>query len=158
MKQKTHLFHVYHGTDAKFTSFFCPAYFTDDLETAAFFASDEGNGKILHCQIRLTNPLVVDLDGQSWGSFFLQDQKLQKMCVKYAANEEKEEIAYFEASGLTIGFLADYAEHIGHDGIVAHNCLEENETISTQYVVFDPQNINIEKLTQVNKCFRTAGK
>lgn len=141
---------AYHGTNKKFDNFECPAYFTDKPEIARFFAKRCREASLVYqCSLSLQNPLVVDLGGQSWGGFFLDDEKLQNACVKYAAAGDPEEEEYFAEEGLTVNFLASYAESLGYDGLVAYNCFEENSMTGTQYVVFNPENIVIEKVIEI---------
>ena len=138
------MFVGYHGTDAVFESFNCPVYFADNYKTAEFFAKRlKDIPRVLVCQIELKNPLIVNLDGQSWGGFFLDDTDLQEDCVKYVAGNDLQEEEYFKKEGLTINFLAEYAEHKGYDGLIAHNSYEEDGSLGTQYVVFNPENINL---------------
>jgi len=138
----------YHGTDEVFDTFECPAYFADNVATAEFFAKRlRGEPRVLKCSIELVNPLPVDLGGQSWGGFFLDDEKLQNACVQYAAGNDAEELAYFTEEGLTINFLAEYAKYLGYDGLIATNAFEEDGSYGTQYVVFCPEKI---KVLQVN--------
>lgn len=137
----------YHGTNVKFSEFKCPAYFAETFETADFFAKRAGgdNGFVIQCNITFSNPLVVDLCGQSWGGFHLQDSSLERNCIKYISFGNMDEEAYFEREGLTIDFLAEYAESLGYDGVVAKGCLEEGGSIETQYVALSPSSISIIK-------------
>ena len=98
---------------------------------------------MLECLITFNNPLIVDLDGQSWGGFWLDDTDMQKACIQYSAAGDSEEEEYFNENGLTIGYLAEYASSLGYDGVIAHGCCEEDWSVGTQYVVFDPDNIQI---------------
>ena len=140
------LFTGYHGTVETFDRFQCPAYFADNYQTAAFFAERKiGNPTIMVCRLEFRDPYIVDLEGQSWGGFFLKDEKIWDACVEYLSAGDAEEEAYFRESGITINFLSDYAESLGYDGVIALNCYEEDESCSTQYVVFDPDNIVIRK-------------
>ena len=141
---------AYHGTGASFNEFRCFAYFTDNYNTAQFFAKRHAaKSLVLTCALTLKNPLIVDLNGQSWGGFWLQDTQLQNDCVKYVAANDADEEEYFKEEGLTIGFLAEYAKFLGYDGLVAYNCYEEDDRTGTQYVVFKPNNIQIRKSTKV---------
>ena len=134
---------VYHGTGEVFDRFECPAYFTDDKNTAKFFAERSCPAIIKTCSLTFTKPLVVNLDGQSWGGFFLEDEKLQEACTKYAAGGVPEEEEYFKEEGLTVNFLAGYAETLGYDGVIAYGCMEENGIVGTQYVALKPDVIKI---------------
>lgn len=102
---------------------------------------------VYECSLTFKNPLIVDLDGQSWGGFHLQDASFEDDCIKYIADGDVEELKYFREEGLTIGFLADYASHLGYDGIIAYGCCEEDNSISTQYVCLYPKNIEIVHVT-----------
>lgn len=141
---------AYHGTDKKFEQFNCPAYFSGNRMTAEFFAkrADE-NSYIFQCRLNFEKPLVVDLNDQSWGGFFLHDEKLQMATTEYAADGDPEELECFKEEGLTVNFLAEYAKSEGYDGLVLYNCLEEDGCSGTQFVVFSPENITIEKITSV---------
>lgn len=137
---------MYHGTGTNFSMFQCPAYFTDDIRTADFFARQHkniGTPTILFCEISFSNPLIVDLEGQSWGGFFLEDSRLQEAVTNYAAGGEEEELEYFRESGITIPFLAEFAETCGYDGLIAYNCTEEDGICSTQVVALYPDCVNI---------------
>lgn len=136
-------FTAYHGTGVLFRRFECPAYFTNIPDVAAFFARQGDEPQVLECLITLNNPLIVDLGGQSWGGFWLDDTDIQNACIQYSAAGDIEEEEYFNENGLTIGFLAEYASLLGYDGVIAHECYEEDGSVSTQYVVFDPDNIQI---------------
>ena len=143
---------AYHGTTFLFENFNCPAYFTDDLVTAQFFAKAFGNNieRIYDCELYMKNPLIVDLHGQSWGGFFLDDEELQQKCIKFAAAGNESELKYFKQEGLTAGFLADYAQDAGYDSLIMMNCKEENERVSTQIVMFYAYDIIIKnRLDQV---------
>lgn len=141
---------AYHGTGAEFTEFQCPCYFTNNRETAAFFANaHNGNARVLTCSLTFQNPLIVDLGGQSWGGFFLEDTNLQEACAMYSSFGDEEEEEYFRKNGLTINFLAEYAELLGYDGLVANNCYEEDGSTGTQYVALNSKNIVIEATTTV---------
>lgn len=140
-------YRVYHGTGARFSTFQCPAYFTDSLETAEFFAdrnASAGTPTVLTCELLFENPLVVDLSGQSWGGFFLSDGQLQKRVVEFAACGDEDEQEYFMEEGITVPFLASYAETLGYDGLVAYNCMEEDGRCSLQAVVFYPDCVLIK--------------
>lgn len=133
---------AYHGTDTIFEQFICPAYFAQSYQTASFFSNRGKNkGFVVNCSIVFYNPLIVDLQSQSWGGFFLKDEELQEKCIKYISEGNLEEESYFREDGITLGYLADYAIYMGYDGIIAYNCTEENNVTETQYVVFTPQNI-----------------
>ena len=135
---------VYHGTNEHFDTFECPAHFTDNIHTAEFFARrNSGESIVMHCILDFKNPLIVDIDGQSWGGFFLQDEKLQDECVEYAACGDEEDLEYFKEQGITINFLASYAKTLGYDGLIAHDCYEEDGRYSTQYVAFRPEQITV---------------
>lgn len=151
MLQKNYVFEkVYHGTDKNFEQFICPAYFSETKRTAEFFAKRSLEiPKVLECKLVLKNPLIVDIQGQSWGGFHLEDEKIEEACIKYAADGDLEEEQYFQEEGLSIGFLAGYAENHGYDGVIAYNCMEENGSSETQYVVFHPENITIKKRKEV---------
>ena len=140
-------YRVYHGTGAKFGTFQCPAYFTDNMQTAEFFAdrnASTGTPVVLTCDLSFRNPLIVDLDGQSWGGFFLTDERLQEKVVAYAACGDADELEYFREEGVTIPFLASYAESVGYDGLVAYNCMEEDGRCSMQAVAIKPDCIQIK--------------
>lgn len=144
------IFTAYHGTGAKFNDFKCPAYFADNYDTAKFFAKQhKETALMLTCSLIFKNPLIVNLDGQSWGGFYLDDTKLQDDCIKYVAANDADEEEYFKEEGLTIGFLADYAEFLGYDGLIAHGCYEEDGRTGTQYVAFIPDSIQIETFTEI---------
>ena len=148
------IINAYHGTKSLFHKFACPAYFTDNYETAEFFtnrADDKYDARVLYCALELRNPFIVDLNGQSWGGFFLDDELLQNGCIKYIAAGDMEGEDYFKENGLTINFLAEYAEYLGYDGLVAYNCLEENDTCSTQTVVFDANSVKRIKVVKRNE-------
>ena len=137
---------IYHGTGTTFDSFLVPAYFTDDKNTALFFANQHerfGIPTLMTCDFSFKNPMFVDLEGQSWGGFFLGNEALQDAAVNYAAGGNAEELEYFKEEGLTIPFLASYAETSGYDGVIAYNCMEENGVCSTQVVALNPENIRI---------------
>ena len=63
---------VYHGTPREnFTAFRGSAFFTDDKETAKYFAKDNKNrdvcdGIIFECYINCKNPLIFDAEGKRY--------------------------------------------------------------------------------------------
>lgn len=133
---------AYHGTGTLFDSFLCPAYFSAETDVAEFFATRNGVGGFVYdCGFSLSEPLVVDIEGQSWGGFFLEGL-VWDLCIEYLAGVG-EDADYLKEEGLTVNFLADYAEYAGYDGLIVHGCMEENGTIGTQYVVFNPESIMI---------------
>lgn len=135
---------AYHGTGAKFSEFQCPSYFTDNRDTAIFFAnSHKGKAIVLTCSLTFQNPLIVDLEGQSWGGFFLEDCSLQEACALYSSFGDEDEEEYFKENGLTINFLAEYAELLGYDGLIAYNCCEQDGRTGTQYVALVPKTVEI---------------
>lgn len=150
---------AYHGTTFLFEKFNCPAYFTDDFVTAQFFAKAFGNDieRIYDCELYMKNPLIVDLHGQSWGGFFLDDEELQQKCIEFAAAGDESELEYFKQEGLTAGVLADYVQDAGfsacgfnpshsprYDSLIMMNCKEENDRTSTQIVMFYADDIIIK--------------
>lgn len=142
------MYTAYHGTDKEsFEHFNCPAYFAGSIVIAEFFAKRAAeNSYIFQCQLDFKNPLIVDLDDQPWNSFFLKNEKLQEKITEYAANGDLEELDYFRAYGLTTGFLVEYAEHAGYDGLIMYNCRDEEGRSGTQYVAFKTEEIFIQNV------------
>lgn len=150
MERKYMINKVFHGTATIFEHFQCPAYFAETVETAEFFAQRSlGKSVVMECTLIFENPLILDLEGQPWGGFHLHNQEMEKACIECAAEGNPNEKEYYQEEGLTIGFLAEYAEKQGYDGVIATNCMEENDSIETQYVVFHPENITIIRRNEV---------
>lgn len=143
-------YNAFHGTNCVFKEFECPAYFSESYDTAEFFAKRTvGSSYVMECSLTFENPFEVSLSGQSWGGFVLPDEKMQKDCIKYCAAGDKEEEQYFLEEGITTGFLADYLETLGYDGIILHNCLEEDNSTATQLVALKKETVVIKSVSMI---------
>jgi len=143
----------YHGSSDDFEIFECPAYFMDTKKAAIVFAEshDDTAGKLYKCAVKMNTPYKIDLNGQSWGGFFIEDSVLFETIIAYLAGDDEEELEYFNETGLTVNFLADYIESLGdYDSLICYNTKEADDSVSTQYVVFKPESITILGKEEVN--------
>lgn len=147
MKQN---YKAFHGTNCLFLEFECPAYFSESYNTAAFFAKrTKGPSYVMECSLLFENPFEVSLSGQSWGGFVLPDEKMQQFCIKYCANGDTEEAQYFMEEGITTDLLAGYLGTLGYDGVILYNCLEEDNSVATQYIALKRGAVVIKAISQV---------
>lgn len=127
-------------------------YLTDMYAQAMNFAcqSVNGIGTICTINVQLERPYEIDLDGQSWGGFFLESADYAK-AVEMAADGNEEELKYFREEGLTVNYFAEYISTIGYDGLICHNCMEENGDTAMQVVVVDISKAKMISSEEVTK-------
>lgn len=141
---------VFHGTNCVFREFEYPAYFSESYDTASFFAKRiVGPSYIMKCNLSFNNPFEVSLSGQSWGGFVLPDDKMQRDCIDYCAGGDEEELQYLQEEGITVNALAEYLGTLGYDGVVIHDCYEEDNSVGTQYVALKSGSVIIESVAQI---------
>lgn len=143
-------YRAFHGTNCVFKEFECPAYFSGIRNTAEFFAKRTlGSSYIMECDLSFENPFEVSLSGQSWGGFVLPDEKMQKDCIKYCAQGDEEEEQYFWEEGITVNILAEFLETLGYDGIILHNCYEEDNSTATQLIALKKETVVIKSVSMI---------
>lgn len=145
-----HLNGVFHGTNCVFREFECPAYFSESYDTAKFFAENtKGDSFVMRCNLSFEHPYEVSISGQSWGGFILPDEQMQRDCFEYCAGGDEEELQYWQEEGLTVNALAEFLNTLGYDGVIVHDCYEEDGSFGTQYVALKSGVAVIESVTRI---------
>lgn len=140
--------HAYHGSKHEFNSFKNQkSFFFAEQKPAEFF------GKIIyHCELSIKKSLLIDANGQSQNSIFLEEEpfwdNLINFCIKGSGgdpeNEEDEKTQYFSRYGATINHISKWAEEHGYDSVIALNIHDDNANYDgTQIIVFKPEQISI---------------
>lgn len=127
-----------------------PHIFLKATTLRVFFAKRiVGPSYIMKCNLSFENPFEVSISGQSWGGFVLPDDKMQRDCIDYCAGGDEEELQYLQEEGITVNALAEYLGTLGYDGVVIHDCYEEDNSVGTQYVALKSGSVIIESVAQI---------
>lgn len=168
---------VYHGSQKKFDSIKISgigktkdvgAFFTNSISVAATYAGD--NGFIYVAKLKMTNPLVLNFDGNAWNAYNhngsstmwivthpdgTEDNYTNESDAQYSMEEGDTITTDIDTDSLwSTDDLSRFAKSNGFDGLICERVMDNHtssEELSTVYVVFSESQIEIQMVEPVKE-------